>query len=43
MPGEDLDGHIAVETGIARPVHFTHTARPQRANDFIRAEFRARG
>ena len=43
MFGEDLDGDVAVEPGIAGAIHFTHTTRTQRGQNFIRPEPDARG
>ncbi len=39
---KDLDGHLAVEAPIARPVDLPHPARPERSNDVVRPEPRAR-
>ena len=35
---QDLDGHVAAEPGVARPVHDAHAARAERRDDVIRAE-----
>src|SRR5512141_2471434 len=40
--GEYLDRDVASQLRIARPVHFTHTTRPQWRQDFVRPEFVAR-
>src|SRR5579864_395662 len=36
---QNLDGYNSVQPGIARPVHFSHTARAERRDNFIRTEF----
>ena len=36
--GEDLDGDIATEFGVARPIHLTHPARAEPSQDVIVAE-----
>ena len=38
---EDLDRDGAVETRVARPKHFAHTARPDPADDLVGSESRA--
>ena len=38
-----LDGYVAPHARIARPVHLSHTARANRRQDLIRAEFVANG
>jgi hypothetical protein len=43
MPGENFDGYITVEAGIACTVDFTHAARTQRRENFVGPKFRARG
>ena len=40
--GENLDGDIAIQPGIAGAVNLAHAARAQRRLNFIRAEFHAR-
>ncbi len=35
---QDLDGDRAVQTGIARAIHFAHPAGTQQGDDFIRPE-----
>ena len=35
--GNDFDGDIAAETGIAGAIHFAHTAGTNEADDFIGA------
>ena len=39
--GQDLDSDVPIERGIARSVHFPHSARAERRNDFIGTETRA--
>src|SRR5208283_4359622 len=41
--GQNLDGDVAAESGVARAVHFAHPARSERRNNFVRTELRARG
>src|SRR5438034_9592154 len=36
--GQDLDGDVATELGVVRPVHLAHAARADRRDDFVRAE-----
>ena len=43
MRGQNLDGYVASQPCVARPVHLSHAARAQRRLDLIRTEFRARG
>jgi hypothetical protein len=43
MSGENFDGYIAVEAGIARTVDFPHAARTQRRNNFVGPKSLARG
>jgi hypothetical protein len=38
--GEDLDRHVPVELGVARPVDFTHAAGAQRRYDAVGTEKR---
>ena len=40
---QDLDGDGAIKTSIAGFVDLAHTARPDRGEDFVRAEFFAGG
>src|ERR1700676_2248683 len=35
---QDLDGHVAPELGVVRLIHFTHPARADWCEDFVRAE-----
>ena len=37
--GQNLDGDGAVEPGVARFVHFSHTSSSDRGEDFVRTEF----
>src|SRR5262249_25617298 len=39
--GKDLQGDVAIELGIARAIHFSHPACPDRGENFIGAEPRA--
>ena len=39
---EDLDRHLAAETGIARLVDFSHASGAERSNDFVGSESRSR-
>jgi hypothetical protein len=41
LRGEDLDGHLAVETGIVGPVDLTHAARAEEPDDLVRTELSA--
>jgi hypothetical protein len=43
MTRQDLDRDRAIESRIARTIHFAHAASAQRRLDFVRAEFRAGG
>ena len=36
--GQDLDGDVAIEPPVARPIHFAHAALSQQRDDFVRAE-----
>src|SRR5262249_61525696 len=38
---EDLDRHGAIESHVARAIDFTHAARANRGDDFVRADTRA--
>jgi hypothetical protein len=40
--GQNLDGHVAIEFRIARPVHFSHAAAANEREDFIGAKSGAR-
>ena len=31
-----LDSDIAIELGVSRAIHLAHSARPDRADDFVR-------
>ena len=35
---QDLDGHVAIELRIARPIHLAHSASANGAGDLVRAE-----
>ena len=35
---KDLDGDVSTEPSIAGAIHFAHSARPERAADFVGAE-----
>jgi len=37
---EHFDGDVTIETRIAAAVDFTHPARPEQRDDFVRAEAR---
>jgi hypothetical protein len=39
--GKDLDGHVAFEPSIARPIHFAHAASAEQSYDLVRAELLA--
>jgi hypothetical protein len=41
--GQDLDRNLAAQPRVLRPINFTHAARPNTGQDFIRAELRSRG
>ena len=41
--GQDLDRHLAIELGIAGPIHFTHAAGAEKADYFMTAENRSGG
>ena len=41
--GKHLDRDLAAEPLVARPVHFSHSARAKRREDFVRTEAGARG
>ena len=43
MSGKNLDGDDAIEARIAGLVHFAHSARADRGDNFVRAEFCASG
>ena len=36
--GQDLDGDVAIEPRVPRPIHFAHPAGPEGGNDLVRAE-----
>ena len=40
--GQDLDGDVAIQLGVARAVDLAHAARAQGSDDFVWAEFIAR-
>jgi hypothetical protein len=40
---QELDGHVAVQPHVPRPVDHAHPARTQRRDDLIRTETRAGG
>ena len=40
---QDLDGDIAIEPRVARPIHFTHPASPKGGENLVRTEARAIG
>ena len=33
--GEDFERHVAIQLGIARAIHFAHTARAERGKDLV--------
>jgi hypothetical protein len=35
---EDLERHIAIELRVSRAIHFSHSARADRADDFVRPQ-----
>jgi len=37
--GENLDRNNAIEPSVTRAIHLAHSARAQRADDFVRSEF----
>ena len=39
--GQHLDGHLAIEPGVARAVHLAHAAGAKGRDDFVGAEARA--
>ena len=41
--GQDLDGDVAIELRVARPIHFAHPAGAEGGEDLVRAEARASG
>src|SRR5271166_2950610 len=41
--GQHLDGHVPFQRGVAGAIHFAHSPRTQRCDDFISAQPRARG
>ncbi len=41
LRGQQFQRHIAPQLGVARAIHFSHTARAQRGDDFVKSEFRA--
>ncbi len=41
--GQHFDGHIARETGIARPIDLAHPAGAERSQDLVGAKLRTRG
>ena len=36
--GQHLDRDVAIKRGVARPVHLSHTARPERSEDLVMSE-----
>ena len=40
---QNFDGHVAPELGVMRLIHFSHSARANLRDDFVGAEFCARG
>jgi hypothetical protein len=36
--GQDFDGDVAIELGIASAIHLAHSASPKRAEDLVRTE-----
>jgi hypothetical protein len=36
--GQNLDRHVATKPGVVSAIHFTHPARAERADDFVRTE-----
>jgi hypothetical protein len=40
--GKNLDRHLAIQTGIARPIHLAHATSAERAADLVRAKSGAR-
>jgi 1,6-anhydro-N-acetylmuramate kinase len=38
---EDLDGHVAPQLGIPRPIHLAHATGTETAGDFVRTDARA--
>ena len=40
---QDLDGDIAIEPRVARPIHFAHPASPEGRENLVRTEARAIG
>ena len=40
--GQDLDGDVAIEPRVARPIHLTHSAGPKGREDLVLTEARAR-
>ena len=41
--GEDLDGNVAIEPRVPRPIHFPHAAGPERGVNLVRADAGAGG
>jgi hypothetical protein len=39
--GQDLDGHVAFELSIARPIYFAHPAFAKQSRDFVRVKLLA--
>ena len=40
-PGDHLDGDVAIELGVAGPIHLPHPAAANQRQDFVGAESRA--
>ena len=36
--GQDLERHLALQAGIARAIHFTHSARTDLGGHFVRTK-----
>jgi hypothetical protein len=36
--GQNLQGNVAIELGVLRPIHFTHAAAAKQREDVVRAE-----
>ena len=40
---QDLDGNVAIEPCVARPIYFAHSASPEGGENLVRTEARAIG
>jgi hypothetical protein len=40
---QHLDGYVAIQFGVARPIHLAHPARANRGDNFVGSEARAGG